>query len=78
MKNRLVTASELLDFLKINNSDLKILIRYFKFPRCTGIQCKKKKEKIWNIKSIALWLEDEENLKELKCIQEVRKNRSAT
>ena len=77
MKNRLVTASELLDFLKINNSDLKILIRYFKFPCYTGFVSKRPnlKEKIWNKTSIKLWLEDEENLKELKYIQEAKKNK---
>ena len=72
--NSRITITELLELLKIKNCDLKILIKYFRFPQYSGVQCKKGiKQKIWHIKTISLWLEDKENQKELKFIQMIRK-----
>lgn len=75
-KKSRIALNELLELLKIKNCDLKILIKYFRFPQYAGVQCKKGiKQKIWHIKTIALWLEDKENLKELRFIQMIRKKR---
>lgn len=74
--NSRITITELLELLKIKNCDLKILIKYFRFPQYAGVQCKKGiKKKIWHKKTIDLWLEDKENLKELRFIQMIRKKR---
>lgn len=73
-KKSRIALNELLELLKIKNCDLKILIKYFRFPQYAGFQCKKGiKQKIWHIKTINLWLEDKENLKELRFIQMIRK-----